>query len=1683
MGLCKVFSALIFLLIVCVCTSNSVSISRKLQNEDFLYPSRYNNYEEMTNLFRDLNSTYPHLAKLHSIGKSVQNRDLWVLEISGNVHQRSLGEPMFKYVANMHGDETVGRELMIFLAQYLLKNYGSDARVTHLVNTTDIFLMPSLNPDGYEASQEGLCDSKSRFEGRLNANGADLNRDFPDQFDTKETSGNILDGRQNETVAVMTWIVSNPFVLSGNLHGGAVVASYPFDDSGTGRECCVDSPSPDNDLFKHLARVYASANPIMRTGNACPPEYFGRGITNGAHWYEVKGGMQDFNYVHSNCFEVTFELSCCKFPNSSVLSMEWANNKESLLSFIEATHMGVKGVVTDEDGNGIEGAQIGVLGILHNVSTTSHGEYWRLLLPGTYNLVVSAWGYEPVTPVPITVVQGNTTIMNFSLRFASPQSGDESDLNVVSPPPHDEYGFITPTEFKHHKFQELEAQLQLLASNYPNITRLYEIGSSVEGRKLYVMEISDKPGTHEQGEPEFKYVANMHGNEVVGRELLLLLIKYLCENYGTDQRITNIVNSTRIHILPTMNPDGYEHAFPGDFSSLVGRPNFHGVDLNRNFPDQFGVTQFNAKAEPETLAVMKWIHLYPFVLSANLHGGTLVANMPYDDNPTQTSGQPYVTPDDAVFKMLAEAYSSAHKKMHLGKPCPKASNEEFSDGIVNGARWYVVSGGMQDWNYLNTNCFEITLELGCYKFPPANQLPTFWLDNREALLAYIEAVHKGVHGFVRSTGGNGLSNVTISVQGINHNITTAADGDFWRLLVPGKYIVTASAHGYESETLEAVVPADGTGSVSLNFTLLRDNPELWSSRSDYGLKENLASGKYLSNNELRQAMASLETLNPLVAELHDNNNMVPLPITSLKLTDEAGAPEENKFHIVLIGGLYASQPVGRELLIRLARHLVAGYGRRNPSILSILSKAVIHVMPDIDPSFNTTDNPVCNPPNNPAETGYQFLVPQNGTSEAADALKSMMEKEEFDLALNIEGGGIYVSLPTTEIDSLTTAVFRMLAERYIRDHPKMSLFQQSNSCKQQLTTPGSEDSIEIVDNKVMTLAYQQYGVPMVTAHVSCCKYAPASDLASLWRENLNSFIEFLAAVQQGIRGYVEDINREPLRDAVVWIKGLEKPLRLTKNAAFFKAMLPPGDYKLEVSCPEHLPKTVSVRVLKNQLNDVKVILDRTEGQGDGYHTYIQIQKHLKHLNSNYPGISRLYSIGSSVNSKDIQVLELGLQTRDSTIRGYPAIVYVGNLHGNEPVTTEILLNLVHHLLSSYKNDNRITKLLETLSVHIVLDANPDHLASTEKQKFPEDCNSSSISGVNGNGVNLDTDFPSEANKKQLPQPETQALMDLLQKTVPVLTVALRAGSLHVDIPYAGGRGSKEGNRYATSDEEIYRNLGKYYVSHHPTMGDGHPNCTSDSRDVFENGVINAGSWRDRNGSMIDYSYVNTSTFQLDVFVDCCGSPEKSRLPTLWNEHKESLLAMMDAVTKGITGYAIDGENRPISVADVHVEGSTHVVNVTASGAYWRLLPPGDHTVTVSARGYLPTTKLVHVTDKDSAPIMFRLYRDETVMGLPRMVFIMLAGTVCMALVVLGICFYTVCQKRAKRDRRDYYFSPLPQKLLLEGDYKDVADSFNTPLTGSSTVAQPYYDDDEDSGSEEDIVLIHPSHQKWEPSST
>ena len=142
-------------------------------------------------------------------------------------------------------------------------------------------------------------------------------------------------------------------------------------------------------------------------------------------------------------------------------------------------------------------------------------------------------------------------------------------------------------DFTHHDYEKMTNILKVFEKKYPSITRLYPLGQSVQNRTLWVLEISDNPGTHEPGEPEFKYIGNMHGNEVVSREILLHFIEYLLEGYSNDAEIRKLINNTRIHIMPSMNPDGYEAAKIDDGSSVerctgvIGRPNAKGVDLNR----------------------------------------------------------------------------------------------------------------------------------------------------------------------------------------------------------------------------------------------------------------------------------------------------------------------------------------------------------------------------------------------------------------------------------------------------------------------------------------------------------------------------------------------------------------------------------------------------------------------------------------------------------------------------------------------------------------------------------------------------------------------------------------------------------------------------------------------------------------------------------------------------------------------------------------------------------------------------------------------------------------------------------------------------------------------------------------------------------------------------------------------
>ena len=329
--------------------------------------------------------------------KTAGGKELWVLQISKGVQkERALLKPMVKYIANMHGDETVGRELMLTFPEYLLRAYESDYNddIKNLIDTTDIHIMPSMNPDGFD-NPDGVK--------RQNWNGVDLNRNFPSWKDSRKPINTLYATVEAETRSMMRWILENPFVLSINFHGGTLVASYPYDEiiPYKGQK---SSYTPDHELFIKLANTYASNHPKMATGKGCSNYHFPNGITNGADWYSVRGGMQDFNYMYSNAFEVTVEVSCTKSPPENELASHWRENRKSLVQFLGRVHIGVKGLVLDVNQNPVMGAMISVEGNDKLVTTSERGEYWRLLMPGSYRIMAKASGglFSSVHDVMIT---------------------------------------------------------------------------------------------------------------------------------------------------------------------------------------------------------------------------------------------------------------------------------------------------------------------------------------------------------------------------------------------------------------------------------------------------------------------------------------------------------------------------------------------------------------------------------------------------------------------------------------------------------------------------------------------------------------------------------------------------------------------------------------------------------------------------------------------------------------------------------------------------------------------------------------------------------------------------------------------------------------------------------------------------------------------------------------------------------------------------------------------------------------------------------------------------------------------------------------------------------------------------------------------------------------------------------
>lgn len=376
------------------------------------YPT-YAAYEAMMYQFA---SDFPSLCQIYNIKTLASGRKLLIAKISNNVNIDE-NEPQFLYTSSIHGNETSGYVHMLHLIDTLLNSYGSNARLTNILNNTELWINPLANPDGtYNAS--GGSSISGAIRG--NINGIDMNRNYPDPANGAHPDGEVW---QPETEAFMGFADTMNFVMAGNFHEGAEVCNYPWDHKY--------ALHADDNWWQLVSNQFAdSAQAFGPSGFFTDVDP--SGVTNGAAWYVITGGRQDYMNYFQHCREETFEISSSMSPSGSSLPTLWDGCRRSLLNYIEQSLKGIRGTVTDScTGQGIR-ANVFISG--HDIDSSNVysalplGNYHRPIYTGTYNLTFSAPGYQSRTLTNVSVTNGNTVIRNVLLKPVNPVAAFSADI-------------------------------------------------------------------------------------------------------------------------------------------------------------------------------------------------------------------------------------------------------------------------------------------------------------------------------------------------------------------------------------------------------------------------------------------------------------------------------------------------------------------------------------------------------------------------------------------------------------------------------------------------------------------------------------------------------------------------------------------------------------------------------------------------------------------------------------------------------------------------------------------------------------------------------------------------------------------------------------------------------------------------------------------------------------------------------------------------------------------------------------------------------------------------------------------------------------------------------------------------------------------------------------------------------
>lgn len=368
--------------------------------------SRYKTSGDIDRLLKDFHQHYPELTEIKEVGKSLQGRSIWAIKISQQANLHQANKPSVLFNGMHHAREVMGPEVALDIIETLLTNYGKNSKITHWVNSTEIWVLPMFNVDGNNIVWTDNNMWRKNARGNF---GVDINRNYPYAWGTCNGSSGLKSaqdyrgasaGSEPETQVMMNFVKEIRPVFDISYHSYSELVIYPMG--------CKGQRTQNADVVEKIGKEIGT----------------GLGYTAGTAWetlYSVDGGDIDWMYAEYQVIPYVIEV------NSSSDGFQPDYSKRN--ATVELNRKGWQLLLDRLDGPGIHG----LVSVNSNPVTdfsvkiqrktgksysdymtykgNMDGSYHLILNPGDYRLTVAGQNIE--TTIKDVAVNTLPNTLNF----------------------------------------------------------------------------------------------------------------------------------------------------------------------------------------------------------------------------------------------------------------------------------------------------------------------------------------------------------------------------------------------------------------------------------------------------------------------------------------------------------------------------------------------------------------------------------------------------------------------------------------------------------------------------------------------------------------------------------------------------------------------------------------------------------------------------------------------------------------------------------------------------------------------------------------------------------------------------------------------------------------------------------------------------------------------------------------------------------------------------------------------------------------------------------------------------------------------------------------------------------------------------------------------------------------------